>query len=254
MANHIRDDYLDDLTFQLKHLPDKERRAVLAEVKAHLAQETAALRKSNPALSEDEAWLQATHAFGEPRDIGVSYGSNGSAGGVVRKSTGELVLQVAVLTGRGVARTVGTTVKWILIILGIVLATVLGIAVVLLIVAGGVLIAYEDEISASVPRPIYGYQAAWPLTDPQASTRTDSFQVSTDATGMDLLLEIAPQTGCLAVQVYAPDNAVAYSNGQGCDDTSQQLHFAQQGSWRIVYTFAAFTGSVDISGYEYRPG
>ena len=93
MQNHILDDYLDELKLQLKHLPLAERRQVDRDIRAHLEQEVKERRKADKTLSEDEAVLAATHAFGDPKDIGISYGAGG---GIVRRSTGEVVLHVAV--------------------------------------------------------------------------------------------------------------------------------------------------------------
>lgn len=247
MKNRILTDYLDDFASRLRHLPSGQRTQVLTEVRAHLEDDIRQRRAEDPVLSLDEATLQATEAFGEPSDLSVAYGASG---GVVRTSKGQVVLRIAAATGRAV----GSVLKWVLIaflvLLG--LAVLAGIAV--LFVAGGILTAYEDEIAGSVPRPIYSYDGSWALPDAQTRTVNGAFQVSTDATGFDLMISTDPGTGCLAVQVIAPDGAVAYSNNQGCEATQQHLHFSQQGSWRIQYTFAAFTGSVDVQAHEYRPG
>lgn len=248
MPNPILDDYLDAVKRQLRHLPLREQRQVLAEIRAHLDEDIAHRQKEDKNLSRDEATLQATHDFGDPKDLGVAHGAQG---GVVRKSTGEVLLHVAVLTGRGVARTVRTTVKWT----GIVLLVILGLATALAIagafVASDLLKEYKDEIVESVPRPIYSYQATYDLEHVQATTRSDSFQVSSDARGFDLVIDILPEGGCLAMRVLAPDGTTAFDNGQGCSATNQGLHFSDPGRWTISYTFVTFTGSVDVEAYEY---
>jgi hypothetical protein len=248
MPNHLLDDYLDDVKDQLKHLPATERSQVLRDVKDHLNQEIAALRKSNKGLSLDEATIKATHDFGDPRDLGVAYGSQG---GVIRKSTGEVLLRVAVLASRGVARTVRTTVKWTGIVLLVLLALTVAVGITAAFIGADLLKEYKDEIATSVPRPIYGYSESWTLPDLQTTVRMDSFQVSTDARGFDLFFDLRPETGCLGVVVTNPSGTVAYQNGEGCDATSRQLHFAQQGTWSIQYTFAAFTGTAEAEAYEY---
>jgi hypothetical protein len=247
MKNRILTDYLDDFARRLRHLPDDQRKQVLSEVRAHLEDDLAQRRAEDTGLSLDEATLQATEAFGEPTDLSVAYGASG---GVVRTSTGQVVLRIAAATARGV----GSVLKWILIAFLVLLGLAVVVGVAVLFVAGGVLEAYEDEIAGSVPRPIYDYQGSWVLPDAQTRSLNGAFQVSTDATGFDLDIDVRPATGCLAIQVVAPDGAIAYSNNQGCEATRQHLHFSQQGSWRIQYTFAAFTGSVDVEAYEYRPG
>lgn len=247
MTNRILDDYLAAVQRQLGFLPRRQRAEVLRDVRSHLEEKVRELRQADSRLSADEATLQATHDFGEPADLGVAYGASG---GVVRKSTGEVLLRVAALTGKAA----GGVLKWTLIAVLVVLGLAVAVGIAVLFVAGGVLVAYQDEIAASVPRPIYTYSAEWAAPEFQAATRTDAFQVSTDATGFDLLIGVGQENGCLALTVTAPDGSQAYSNGQGCQDTAQQLHFAQQGTWRIQYTFAAFTGSVDVTAFEYRQG
>ena len=248
MSKHILDDYLDALKLQLRHLPLSQQRQVLAEVRAHLEQDIDGRLAEDKRLSKDEAALQATHGFGDPKDIGVAYGANG---GLVRKSTGEVLLHVAVLTGRGVARTVRTTVKWTGIALLVILVLATAAAIAAAFIASDLIQEYKDEIVESIPRPVYGYQGNWSLPDAQASMRTDTFQVSTDARGFDLRFDVQPTHGCLQLVVTAPDGSVAYQSGQGCSAYTHQMHGAQQGSWRIQYTFLAFTGRVNAEAYEY---
>lgn len=248
MPNHILDDYLDAVKRQLRHLPLREQRQVLAEIRAHLDEGIAQRQKGDKALSRDEATLQATHDFGDPKDLGVAHGAQG---GVVRKSTGEVLLHVAVLTGRGVARTVRTTFKWLGITVLVLLTLGTAVAIAAAFIASDLLKEYKDEIVESVPRPIYHYEASYDLEHVQATTRSDSFQVSSDARGFDLAIDIQPEGGCLAIQVTAPDGSAAFDNGQGCSATNQGLHFSDPGRWTIRYTFVTFTGSVDVEAYEY---
>lgn len=248
MTRHILDDYLDAVKLQLRHLPLREQRQVLAEIRAHLDEDIAQRQEADKSLSRDEAALQATHDFGDPQDLGVAHGAQG---GVVRKSTGEVLLHVAVLTGRGVARTLRTTIKWTGIVLLVLLALTTALAIAGVFVASDLLKEYKDELVEAVPRPIYSYEATYDLERVQATTRSDSFQVSNDARGFDLGITIQPENGCLAVQVLAPDGSTAFDNGQGCTATHQGLHFSDPGRWTIRYTFVAFTGSVDVEAYEY---
>jgi hypothetical protein len=243
--NRILKAYLAELRPQLGTLPPDDRRKTLDEIREHLEQDMADRRKADKALSEDEAALQATHDFGDPKDIGVAYGNKG---GVVRRSTGEVLLHVAVLTGRGVARTVSGTLK----VVGIIVLVLIGVGLVVAAIAAFVLVEYKDEIAASVPRPIYSYDESWAAPDVQTGTRSGTFQVSTDATGFDIGIEASPSTGCVTITLIAPDNTVAYNSGQACDDLQEHLHFSQQGSWRIQYAFGAYTGSISVGAYEYR--
>lgn len=245
MTNRLLDDYLDDLKVQVRRLKLSEQRQVLAEIRSHLEEDIAERRKANKKLSVDEATLKATHAFGEPKDIGIAYGADG---GVVRKSTGEVLLHVAVLTGRGVARTVKGTVK----LVGILLAAFVVIGLIIAGIAAFVLVEYKDEIAESIPRPLYTYEKSWDPPFAQTSTQTGSFQMSTDATGFDITFETSPQTGCVSITLFKPDNSVAYSSGEGCSAINEHLHFSDLGQWRVQYAYAAFTGTVEVHAYQYR--
>ena len=105
----ILDDYLRDVRRNLSHLPVRERDAVMAEMRDHLVTEARRLRHGDSGLSDDEAMLQATQAFGEPEEIGVAHGPRG---GVVRRSTGEHLLDVAILTSRAAGRGAKGVLKW----------------------------------------------------------------------------------------------------------------------------------------------
>ena len=83
----------------------------------------------------------------------------------------------------------------------------------------------------------------------QNGPRTDSLQIAPGTRG-DFYLQTTPQTGCLAVQVTDPGGNIFYQNGQGCSATQQSLGFTQAGTWKVQYTFVAFTGSVSSYAYQ----
>lgn len=248
MPNPILDDYLDAVKRQLRHLPLREQRQVLAEIRAHLDEDIAHRQKQDKALSRDEATLQATHDFGDPKDLGVAHGAQG---GVVRKSTGEVLLHVAVLTGRGVARTVRTTLKWVGITVLVLLTLGTAVAIAAAFIASDLLKEYKDDIVEAVPRPIYHSSGTWALEDAQTTTRTDSFQVSSNARGFDLDIDVRPESGCLKIVITDPSGGIVYDSGTGCDTYGPHLHFSQKGTWSIQYTFVAFVGEMQVEAYEY---
>lgn len=230
---------------QLRNLPLAQRREVLDEVRAHLEQEAGRRRRQDRNLSGDEAVLAATHAFGDPADIGVA---SGGSGAVVRRSTGEVLLHAAVLTGRGVARTVRTTLKWTLVTGGDLLLAVV-------VVGLTRLIAYRDTISRGIAEEsgatiVYDYRASFGPTEPQATQRTDSFHFPPDARYVTLTISIAPNTGCLAIQVTDPAGVVVYQNGPGCSKTAQELTLGSPGTYKVQYAFAGFTGVVGVQARE----
>src|SRR5690242_8981585 len=102
MKHRILSDYLLSLRGQLKNLPARRRDEVLREVEAHTEAHVAELARDEPKLSADERYLRATAAFGDPAEIGF----RDEAGGVlVKTSTGDVLLRMAVLTGRAAAVT-----------------------------------------------------------------------------------------------------------------------------------------------------
>jgi len=251
--NRILDDYLLDLRTQLLHLPYKDQDAVMADVRAHLGSDMAERKRRDPHLSDDELALQATAAFGAPDEIAVQFGPGG---GLVRKSTGEVLLRAAVLTGRAAKATgrvagrgAKAVVKWTAI-------TALIVFVAALVVGTVVLIEYKDTIAKGVQEAtsihsIYDHQGAYAASDPRTMVMAESFQVGAKADHFDIGISAQPQTGCLAIQLTDPSGKVAYSNGQGCSSTGEHLSFTQPGTWKIQYTFAAFTGSFSANAIEH---
>ena len=245
MDNHILDDYLDALKPQLRHLPPAERRAVLAQVREHLEEDIRGRREEDKRLSLDEAALQATHGFGDPQDIAVAYGARG---GVVRKSTGEVLLQVAVLTGRGVARTVGKTVKWTAITLAFLL--LLG-AVIFLALA----IVYQPTIDRSLDKATDHASRVLversEIHDGDTATFTDSFSITEQTVTSDFQVRVVPAgstAGCVAIVITGPGSSKVYDSTGNCEAQDFRTSFTQPGTYTIEYRLVAFTGTLSVSG------
>jgi hypothetical protein len=248
----ILDDYLLGLRTQLLHLPYGDQDAVMAEVRAHLESDMADRRRRDPRLSDDELALQATAAFGAPDELTVRFGPSG---GLVRKSTGEVLLRAAVLTGRA-AKATGRGVRTLLKWTGITAAVLLGVALVLVIVAAFVgtnlATTYHDQIAESIPHPVYSYSGAWGVSDAQANIKTDPFAVPSDSRELRIRFTTAPTSGCIAIQLTSPSGKVTMVNGNGCSAFNQESSYAETGEWRVQYTFVGYAGSLSAHAEAYQ--
>lgn len=246
MTSHILDDYLDALKPQLRHLPLKEQRRVLAEVREHLEEDMRGRREEDRKLSEDEAALQATHGFGDPQDLGIAYGAGG---GIVRKSTGEVLLHIAIVTGRGVARTVGTTLKW----------TAISVAFLLLlgaIVGLALAIVYQPTIEKGLEEATSYSERVLvqrsEVHDGDSATFTDSFTISDKLITSDFELRVTPSgdtPGCLIVIITGPGTSKAYDSTGNCDAQDFRTSFTTPGTYTIEYRLVNYTGSLLVSGH-----
>lgn len=251
----IIDDYLNDIRRRLSHLGLRERDAVLEEIRLHLESEVARLRSEDKRLSKDEGALQATNSFGDPEEIGVAYGAHG---GVINRTTGEMLLEVALLTTRAAGRGLRGTLKWT----GIVLAIILGISLILvlagLVFADNVIDTFQDDIRQNTPHPLYDYDGVWLGTEnAHTETTMDSFQVRQGVREFTIDFRIQPlggpePTGCAQITLTDPDGSVAYDSGTDCDADSRELTLNQQGTWQVRYTYVAFQGSVDVEAYYFE--
>lgn len=250
---HVLDNYLLDIKTKLLHLPFKDQDSIMGEVKAHLQTDIRRRGKEEPGLSQDELELAATAAFGDPAEITVAYGP---AGGLVRKQTGEVLLRAAVLTGRAAKATgkaagrgAKQVLKWTAI-------TALILFLTIVVVGTTLLITYKDTIAKGVDeamstRSIYDGGGTWGTSDPQSATRSESFDVSAGADRMDIGITSAPSTGCVAIQLTDPGGTIVYQNGQGCSGVGEHLSLTRNGTWKIQYTYVAFTGRVEVHAIEH---
>lgn len=245
----ILEDYLRDVRRHLKQLPIRERDAVLAEIRDHLQSEARRLCAADKRLSGDEAMLQATNAFGDPQELGIAYGPQG---GVVRRSTGEQLLDVAVLTSRAAGRGVKGVLKWT----GIAAAVLLGAALIALIAtlvfAGEIINTFEDDIREAVPHPIYHFSDDRELTDPRSGVTQESFQVADDFREFKFFLETDPEAGCVQVQLTSPSGEANDVTAGSCDAVSRSTTYTEHGTWTVRYLFAAYAGSIDVNAVGFK--
>ncbi|MEK6974713.1 MAG: hypothetical protein AABY18_00060 [Candidatus Thermoplasmatota archaeon] len=240
------DDYLDALKPQLRHLPFSDQRKVLAQVREHLQEDIQARLEEDRKLSVDEAAMHAAHNFGEPEDIGVAYGASG---GVVRKSTGEVLIHFAILTGRGVARTLGKTVKWT------------GIALAFLLLLGGIIflalaVVYQPTIEKGLEEATsYSTRVLVERTgmhDGDTATFRDSFSITDRTLTSDFQLRVTPgggnTGGCMAIVITGPGDSKVYDSTGNCEVQAFRTSFTVAGTYSIEYRLVAFSGTFSVSG------
>lgn len=249
MSNKIIDQYLKQIRRRISHLPIRKRDAVLQEIKDHLEEETRLLRKEDKQLSKDEAALQATNKFGDPDEISVAYGPDG---GVVKRGTGEVLLDVAVLTSRGVGNVLKGTLKWTGIVALIILATAL-------VVSGGILWLFQDTINDTVDtatntrvRTLVEHDEQYEVA---ASMFTDSFEITNRTVQSRLSLSAGPtpdeNAGCLQVSITAPDGSSLYDSGQVClqDGLQKSWSPVNPGTYQVRVQFTGWSGELSIDGW-----
>lgn len=241
----ILDDYLDALKPQLRHLPLGEQRKVLAQVREHLQEDIQGRMEEDRKLSPDEAALQATHGFGDPQDIGVVYGAKG---GIVRKSTGEVILHVAIVTGRGVARTIGKTVKWTAIATAFLLLLGAIIFLALAVVYQPTIERGLEEATSYTDRVLVRRSGTH---DGDTTVFTDSFTITERTVTSDFQLAVNPTgdvPGCMTIIITGPGNTKVFDNTGNCEAQNFRSSFTAPGAYTIEYRLVAFEGSYMVSG------
>jgi len=247
VTNDRLEEYLKSVEANIAHIPVAERDTAIREMRSHLHEQIAELRRADVEMGEIEATERAIRAFGDPAEIGVSYGNGGSAPVVVNKHTGEVLLRTLRATGRVAAATgrgIGKTLKWILFAVFAILFLALGSALTLLIV-------FQDDIRETVPRPIHSYSRD---LDGANGQRNSTFFVNEDTKEVRIQLNVNRQgtTGCAAVTIQDPSGSIVFDSSGDCDDLSALLTFYDAGRWTINYTYDAFDGSVDVDVYAFE--
>jgi hypothetical protein len=238
MTNRILDQYLNDVERHLRGLSSPQRQNVLREMRAHLQEEILRRREADPQLSLDEATLGATHAFGEPQEIGVSYGPHG---GEVRNQAGEVLLRVAHATGRGLKATgrgLGRTLKWSLIVLLVLFLT--GVTAGLVVLA-----IFQDDIREAFPRELYQRNDRY---DNRTGTFEEVMVVPEHYRAIDIHLWVSRQgaSSCAAITILSPSGKAVLDTGDGCSTTNRQVRVEETGTYTITYRLETFTGSVNL--------
>lgn len=250
MSDIIRD-YLRNVRKRLHHLGLREREIVLSEIEDHLNLEMQRLRSEDKELTPDEAALKATNAFGDPADIGIAHGAQG---GVVNHTTGERLLDIAILSTQAAGRSVRGIFKWSGIAAASVLGAILLFAIVFVIFGEDTLGRLYDDAKESEAHELYSYSGIWSMTDPNTEMRTAAFDVREDMKRVEISFHILPfePSGCARVRLLAPAGTVAYDSGTGCNKERQTLTISTPGTWQVEYTFLAFHGSLSAQGWYYE--
>ena len=241
--NHIVEDYLLELRTRLSSIPLKDRDGVLAEVRAHLAANMEDHRRSDPSLSDDELALAATTAFGDPDEIAVAFGPQG---GLVRKETGEVLVPAATVSGRA-GRKGRRKMKWAIIAGAILLIGALAASLTGLYFTG---VKLAQEVGSDSAK-VYYYIQSIPASSPQTVRDPDSFDVPVNSREFRITFGTSPQTGCLGIELTSPSGVATSVNGDGCLPYQDTLVFTETGTWKVQYTYVAFSGSVTAVAEAY---
>lgn len=227
--------YLNQVKARLNQIPPQDRPAILAEMRNHLSEKTADLRRGDPHLSKAQAVELALRDFGHPEELTVASGAGSST---VRRRTGEIVLSVAKATGRGI----GKTFMWVGIILGGLLVLGIGTSLTLLYL-------FQDDIRENLPHRVYAFQETY---DAKTGTESGAFElggnVKSATIGISILEGgVGKDAGCATVIVRSPTGATLFDNTGNCDSVSRSLSITQAGRYDISYRMTAFSGSIQIT-------
>lgn len=93
--NQVLQDYIRDVQKRLGHLPPAIRKRLTSEITGHVILEVASMRREDPELDQEEAARRVIESFCPPEEMLIAYGPDG---GVVRSSTGQLILRSKALS------------------------------------------------------------------------------------------------------------------------------------------------------------
>ncbi len=240
MVNQALHDYLRQVNRRLQHLPRSVQREVVAELLAHIEDQASVRQKADPGLARAQAAAQAIEAFCPADDVGVAVGPRG---GIIRSSTGELLIPVAVLSGRGLGRHARSTQAWTAV-------AAAGCTALVAVVAFAVFGALQDgsgwddsELSSVevwrldlIRRDMTqasGNESAWMQVPPGASP----FAIDVRSSG----------TGCLGLRLFDPPGFVVIDRWDGCEGIEEQVQSNSVGDWRLDVRMASFSGSLVVS-------
>lgn len=235
------DHYMDELRRGLRHLPNDERAAILSEIRAHIQERIN--EGVAGGLSRKDATDAAIEAFGDASEVAVMYTPEGT---VVRGRAGEIALDVAVRTGRGV----GTVLRYTLF-------TVLGLIGIAVVAALVLAVAYKDVIQDGIDtvaehrfRDVGERQSTHDATTSQF---TDRFEIEYPVRDSDLWIRATPDgvvAGCIQVTVSHPDGTFMFDSGPVCGDTlSWQGSPVAKGRYAITYTLVGWSGTIQADGH-----
>lgn len=205
MVNEVLQAYMRAIHRRMGHLPGPMRRRVVSEVVAHIVLEAANLQRREPGLSAEEATRRAIEGFCPPEELLVAYGPEG---GVVRRSTGTVVLRSRVLTVYG-----GRSRTFLLN--GAAAAGLLAVVAVLAVVAFAFLPPGED---------LSTQEYEWPALERSLADASGTEAIRWHLDRPAGLVFEADGTGCVGLRITSADGTVLVDALDECITT---------GSWTV---------------------
>lgn len=237
----VIDEYLAEVGRSVRVEPAR-RRAIVAELRAHLVDKMRDEKRRFPARSDDEIARAVVADFGDPRELAVAYDGSGAAL-VQRVSTGEVVLRVGRAAGRGMK----AVAKWFAIVVAclLVLAIALG---------GWVYYEVKPIVAENTPYPIYSTSKSCKISDCASLSEAQRFHVHENAREVRMSLKVDAEKGLGNVNIVVKDPAgrVKYdqsfaSSGTSAQRTTEHLTWGPEpGEWSIAYRYMAFQGNVSV--------
>lgn len=251
----IIEDYLREVESSLR-VDRARRQQIVDELRAHLHEQAADLRRQRPELPETDVAREVLASFGNPRDLALAYEPEGAA--VLRNRAGEVVLRLGDAFGRGAraaARGTGVVLKWFAVAVSALLVLAVGL---------GVWAFYEVrpvvETLVEQSMPAYVYREECGGTPCSGALPGDRFYVAPDAKQVRLDVDVHPPwdgsangTGAVRVWVVDPAGATVYDRTFAVrpdGSASHEMRLAPvEGNWTIAYEYDGFRGVVQVEAY-----
>lgn len=226
--------YLKEVERTLR-LPRKDREAVIAELRGHIAERLREAHRDPAGLPDDDVEALVLRELGDARELAISYGRDTT----IHTRRGEVAVRVARAVGRGTA----LTLKWLGIVAAVLLVVGLATAYVVYQEAKPTL-AYDSR------RMIYTSEVE--CTDLQACPPTptsDSFDAPDDAHSVELSLNGRVERGSVRVQVWDSAGNSVLDKTYSATTTSARIDerrswAAAEGPWTVTVTPTAYVGTI----------
>ncbi len=230
MVRQVLHDYVRTLQAHLGRLPVRVQRRLTAEVVAHLEDRMQELRQAHPEWSEDEVAEGATRGFLDPMDMAIEYGEDG---GLVRASTGEVVLRSNLLSRPAASGTF----RWNSF-------AAAGSGVLVLLAASAVFILQPDVLFGG-QSPEFDGLAPWDTVDEDYRdwNGTDQYAFTTTESA-SVEIRVAHEAGCLDWVLVSPSGS-EHREG-ACGSEIDPVVLDEVGHWQVFLDGSAFTGQFRI--------
>lgn len=231
---------------------DARKRPILDELRAHLYEKVHDLARADPSRDRDELERQVVADFGDARDLALGYTPEPA---LVRRTTGEVVLEVGRAVGRGTekalratGRGLGVFVKWLAIALAVMLVLTVGV---------GVWAFYEIKplVEKNAPVPVFERHDACSAAC-NHSVDALTFYVHPEAREVRFDLDVSHaknSTGVVVVRVQDPNGTLVFDEAFPANGTSHasvhQTWGPQAGDWRVSLEYVSFRGYVDAEAW-----